>query len=397
MSNWKKLALVSCATATLAGCQSLRQPLTDFATDYNRLIGDARNQMILLNIVRSRHREPTHYSALGTVTGSLSLTGRVEANVSGTIEDEMDLIPVSVTPSVSMTSAPTFTIIPLNSADFSRGILRPVSPSVIGNLLNQGWRTEPLAALFVENIRCGDLVYVNDPEHYGAVSVQFARDPDIRYLTGDQLADISFSMHPPEPPQSRDGGTEGVLIANVGAAEALETLTQSLRDDYQISVDDGPNNKEILFHFTPVESLVPHVALPDLEGCAETTGQHSSGEAVPGGPARHSLREGVQEGFVTLRSVDGVVFYLGETARDLPGGLRLSDGSILFRLRSSRPDSGWSVRVEHRHGIYYVASGEGERESRDRSIQVLSLISQLIALQTSDEALQRAPSTLTVR
>lgn len=119
-TNWKIWAGLIPALLT-AGCVSMRPTMTNFAIDYNRVVADTRNRMILLNIVRAAYREPTYYTAFNQIEGSLN----VQASVSGELADLLGGTSTAFKPTVngSFQNAPTFTIVPLNSDEFAKGML----------------------------------------------------------------------------------------------------------------------------------------------------------------------------------------------------------------------------------------------------------------------------------
>ena len=126
--------------------------MTGFSVDYNRVVADTRNRMILLNIVRAAYREPTYYTTFSQIEGSLSM----QASVSGSIANLAggDATAFSPTVSGSITNAPTFTIVPLNSDEFAKGMLQPIDPETIQLFLSQGWPPEFLAPLLVQKVEC---------------------------------------------------------------------------------------------------------------------------------------------------------------------------------------------------------------------------------------------------
>ncbi len=92
----RSAALIAMLLST-GGCVSMRPTMTSFSVDYNRVVADTRNQMILLNIVRSAYREPTYYTAFSQIEGSLSL----EASVSGEVANLLGGDATAFTPTVS--------------------------------------------------------------------------------------------------------------------------------------------------------------------------------------------------------------------------------------------------------------------------------------------------------
>lgn len=373
----------------ITGCASMRTPMTDFATDYNRVIADTRNEMILLNIVRARQGEPTHYSALSTVQGNVSISGSVGASLSNIIDGDTN---AAASTGISVRSGPSFTVVPLASEEFSGGILRPIAPNVIALFRAQGWSNAILTPLFVERVGCAGpdgepVYYYNDPRRYSGSSAGGSR----RYLTAEQAFNLGF--------ESEDAGEESdepVATIPISQHDALELVLERLGTNYRFDI--GQNEAgEAEYHVYSRTRRVLRLGFGD--------------GAVPDGCQRQAATGKIDQ--YSLRSVEGIIYFLGEALRGRDGEMTSlvepasnverdpacpnSSPDIIFRLSTSSPSNGHAARINHRGQSYYVAMPDLRAcAQRDRSIQIISLISQLIGLQTSSEALERAPSTLTI-
>ena len=349
----RTIALVS--VVTLGGCASLQTPITEFATDYNRVIADTRNEMILLNIVRARFREPTHYSTLSQVSGSIALGASAGANLSGIIDD----IDAGASASLSVRSSPSFQIVPLNTNQFAGGILRPIEPNVVAIFLGQGWNENQLAALLIESVTCNGTEYVNDLRH------EDASGDGSSLLTRNDVFGLGFTSE-----QAREANDEPVATFTPAQASAANAVLTNLGDNYRVTVG---RNAEGEAQFE-VRERVPQ----ELQVTTAANGMCGGANLSPDD--------------YELRSVEGVIYYLGEIVRS-GRGLRDDQNRLIFDVTTGSPGT-HSIHVEHRGQDWYV--GASPEPGGDRSIQVVSLISQLIALQTSSDALERSPSTLTI-
>jgi antitoxin (DNA-binding transcriptional repressor) of toxin-antitoxin stability system len=361
MRKTKRIGLAVAAAAAISGCTSLQTPMTDFATDYNRVIADTRNEMILLNIVRASEGEPTHYSALSSVSGNLSIGASASASLSGIIDD----VDAGAGTSISVRSSPSFQIIPLNTRDFATGILRPVEPNVVALFLSQGWNQNLLAALMVESITCGSSTYNNDLRSDGD------RSGRRQYLSTDQAFGLGFAAED-------GGGSNGpILSLDAEQADSLGMILENLGDDYRVTIRRAEDGTAIFDVFERSEQTL-NITLDDTARPAEC-----NDEALT--PDNYELR-----------SVEGIIYYLGEILRSGDGRLISSNGDVVFALSNSAPARGHSIRVSHNGQTYFVPHTDAAQRPRDRTIQVISLINQLIGLQTASEALERSPGTLTI-
>lgn len=357
----KSIVLALVGALVLPGCTSLQTPMTDFATDYNRVIADTRNEMILLNIIRASEGEPTHYSALSSVSGNLSIGASAGASLGGIIDD----IDASASTSISVRSSPSFQIIPLNTRDFATGILRPVEPNVVALFLSQGWNQNLLAALMVESITCGSNTYNND------LRTDDDRSGRRQYLNAEQAFGLGFAA-------DDGGGANGPILSLAAAqAESLGMILESLGNDYRVTIRRAEDGTAIFDVFERSEQTL-NITLDAAARPAEC-----NDEALT--PDNYELR-----------SVEGIIYYLGEILRSGDGRLISSNGDIVFALSNSAPARGHSIRVSHNGQTYFVPYTDATQRPRDRTIQVISLINQLIGLQTASEALERSPGTLTI-
>ncbi|MGJ8536395.1 MAG: hypothetical protein ACSHW2_04520 [Parasphingopyxis sp.] len=362
MRKLRSAGLAGAAAITVSGCTSLQTPMTDFATDYNRVIADTRNEMILLNIVRASEGEPTHYSALSSVSGNLSIGASAGASLSGIIDD----IDAGGSTGISVRSSPSFQIIPLNTRDFATGILRPVEPNVVALFLSQGWNQNLLAALMVESVTCGSITYNND------LRTDDDRSGRRHYLTAEQAFGLGFTT------DDGGSGTNGpVLSLDAGQAESLGMILDNLGGDYRVTVRRAEDGTAIFDVFERSEQTL-NITLDSGARPAEC-----GDEALT--PDNYELR-----------SVEGIIYYLGEILRSGDGRLISSNGDVVFALSSSAPANGHSIRVSHNGRTYFVPHTSATERPRNRTIQVISLINQLIGLQTASEALERSPGTLTI-
>jgi hypothetical protein len=370
----------------LGGCMSLRPQVTSFATDYNRAIADSRNQMVLLNIARSSVGEPTHYSALSQVEATLTYKTNVGGGIGGVNAGDDDGFG---TLSVETASAPTFTVVPLNTEEFATGVLQPINANAIRLLLTQGWDSRMVSSLLISKIECETVApgepyrrYVSNavPERPGGLFISPFAGVGIGFVERDEEAVANSGR------QSYEVTLEGGRLA--------ELLSSGVDERYQIRplpAEAGANR----YRMTRWPDAIVFSIPAGLIDCPDPAlaDKHADGQKIYANGARVNAR-------AYLRSIEGVIQYLGELIAadtrlgyingDEPGG----DKHILFAV-----ERGWSgpasVRIEHGGTSYAIPARDAG--SYDRSARVIALINQLLALQTSSETLKRAPSTVRVR
>lgn len=374
------------ALALASGCMSMRTPMTDFATDYNRVIADSRNEMILLNILRAQHREPVYFSSVSQIEGALSVGAEASSELGLGYDGDPATEDVSVAPSlaVSAASEPTFTVVPLNTAEFVRGVLTPIRPETIRLLLSQGWRDYLLAPLLIERLTC--------PAARGAQPIEIENDPR-NYSGGPSLqdfADIRIRRQPGEGATYTVEVDDSALAALLVEANASRyEVAQSRRVTRVVGGGEVPRSI-VTMERDGGEEIAFGVPASLAVRC---------GGSAPGETLAEASEEG--SGMVAhVRSIEGIIYYLGELIRaDRPATLRDPDGDERLLFGVSRGHGPAAVGVGYRGERYYIPLIEdGAAPARDdRSLQVISLINQLLALQTSSDDLNRVSSTVRVR
>lgn len=364
----------------------MKTPITNFALDYNRAIADARNQMILLNIVRASNREPMHFTAMSSVEATLSVGAEA-----GTGFEFAKGPAAAYSPSITLSSsyAPTFTVVPLNTNDFATGILRPASSAGIKLFLSQGWRQELLAALLIERIECPDgRRIINDPARLtDFAGLRFATLPPSETASANPRpgaigAEVRF-----EPALS------GRFRLPVDASEAAKLLMTDIGDRYAITQLGYSGERALIDLVRQQEGQLVVVLTDSLRKECRVDAEEEN--AVPADATARASQVRVH-----FRSTESVIYYLGELTRKGVGGTPVPDsitpgGTIkLFDVQNIPGDSD-AVRVTHRGKFYALRLPQDK--SDDRSLTVLGFINQLIALQTSPESLSRSPSTIRAR
>jgi hypothetical protein len=147
------------AALAVSGCAhmlpSLGPGLHDNAVAYDAAISDINDRVLLANIVRARDYVPLNITELSTVTGTLS--EQASLGLSVPFGGNYGSTPRgTVTPSLQVSAAPTFSMAALNTRGFTLNIIQPVSPVYIASKWNTGISKELLLLLFVKDIQFAD-------------------------------------------------------------------------------------------------------------------------------------------------------------------------------------------------------------------------------------------------
>jgi hypothetical protein len=134
---------------------SLGPGLHDNAVAYDAAISDINDRVLLANIVRARDYVPLNITELSTVTGTLS--EQASLGLSVPFGGNYGSTPRgTVTPSIQVAAAPTFSMAALNTRGFTLNIIQPISPVYIASKWNTGISRELLLLLFVKDIQFAD-------------------------------------------------------------------------------------------------------------------------------------------------------------------------------------------------------------------------------------------------
>lgn len=209
MKPVKILALHLLAMFIMSGCSSIRPQITSDAIDFNRAVENTNNQIAFLNIIRSYERHPRHYTAISDIKGNFTVGASSEIGSSVVLGKSRDYAQDAIgalqnitaskagnsaTPKLGLTYStnPNYTVAVLESQEFYSGILKPIDPSTLSLLRQQGWDEELLVHLFVENfdIEIKDKINVirNKEQVEHEVSLVVTIDNDFREQGWRELA-----------------------------------------------------------------------------------------------------------------------------------------------------------------------------------------------------------------
>ncbi len=373
-------------TAAVAlGCVTSRD-ISMRVLDYNVAAENARSEMLLLNVLRARDRRPMVFTGLTSISGSLRASSGIGA--AGSIgRDASDQAGISA--NVSLTDSPSFNVAVLDSQEFTRGIMRPITFELLEYLWDQGFNREVMFYLTVERI---ELECPSDEEN------------ELRLLIND-YDESSFDRFSSFIELASDRGTWEVdphQVEQVGPpvdkteVERLSTLIQIAGRDLRLrEVGDARWQLE-----KPSSGLRLVATVDPCDTGSETQVRLYESK----GDLRRAQQLAPEEpkGRIVLRSPQSVLYFLGELTRP--------DRERDVMIRKRRPD-----QPEFERRLFVIADarecadaiisvGYGGKQQRiprgegachpGRSMQSLSLATQLLSLQQSSKDL---PATGTLR
>jgi hypothetical protein len=370
----------------LAGTgRALSPQLQRVAIDHNQMVAETEDELTLLNIVRASHRFPLHFTAFSEVTGNASVS------VGGSVGAGWESGPDSYSSGVSAgaSTSPGFRLGVLSTEKFQRGIQQPIGSDLVAYYLDAGWRDELIMALLIERV---DFV---PPGQDGAPVLSVVNEPP---SAGD-FANLICSYRLISVPTAASRPLarfdqlfdEGVVadrsrLAGAKRTEIVDFLSLLGRDDLTFQGETiylkGSRNSA---------NLEPLVASRCADG------------------ARFAVPAGNLEARPRFRSALGIIYFLGEYAREAQrSGLRnvyglpfiddsCGNGGSKRPLIDIRSGSGAAyVDADFRGSRYYVPDvddGDCAHHDAARSMQVIALVQQVLNLQKSADDL---PASVTV-
>lgn len=150
-----RLFVFAAIAALLAACSavSLAPAIDSNARSYHQVVEDVTNSILVTNILRARDHAPLHYSDLTTINGSLQgSAGLTAAFPIGPIHPATGSTTLQLG-AIGLQTSPSFTLGTLDTDDFTRGILTPVTPDVIKYFLDEGLDPRIAFLVFFEAVR----------------------------------------------------------------------------------------------------------------------------------------------------------------------------------------------------------------------------------------------------
>ena len=360
---------------------------SDHSVEYNIQAEAIKNQNILNNIIRSAYRKPLQFTDLSTITGQVSVTGTAAFTVpfggprSGFL----------FSPSVTESDTPNFTVAVLNTQEFYKGILGPISPQLISYYISQGFPPNVLFTLLISEIekRNAPPVY-NIPESYDA----FIKELEV-------LIDHGLTVQPIE---------EDIFLGPPLSARDVQRMDIAKLDAQQITIAREGNHYQLKKHNVVYRFCFKPTASDPTDTCKPI--ETLSGERAPDNTVklgRYAVSFGGQEIGIHVRSVEGVIYYLGEWAREevevIAGNTnpppqiadkheRCGKGiktDTLFQLGQGLGQD-LSISTSYQGKDYHIMV---DPKGCDRSSQVLEVVLELLALNNSAKDLP-APSVIPI-
>lgn len=366
------------AASVLAACAVIDNAVDPRTDTINRSTARARNESILLNIVRASRNDPLNFVALNRVGGT--------TQASGTLSSPTFLIgpaPLPVTigrttafndrsANATMSAINTFDISLLETGNFYAALMAPVGLPDLATFTRQGYPRELLFWLFTDTVRITRNGQTREVRNDPFDIKDCGDDPDHCF---PRLIDIA----------SVSGLTVETRVVLGAKGDKSGRATQG-----RLCFDPILAAKAKIDHPEPIALLTTGLNRRPICGKGPWTeaGRGSASNAVQfaSGPARR----GPVEFEITTRSTFGIYRYLG---RILAAGMTEE-----IRLRDSRSYPGEDPRllaVSQDGSCFVSLVYEGQHycvpDRADNTKRIFGLLAQLLALKTTVQDLGITP------
>jgi hypothetical protein len=409
---------------TLGACAAIDSTVAPRYDTVSRSIAQARNESILLNIVRASHDYPLSFSTVSQVIPQMSNTTTIGTPqflvgpnpkcatfTNGIASAACLAVPPSPVRDVIFGNANNltdaiavqtqFTLSTQETKDFYNALLRPVDLYVLNFFIRQGYSRELLFWLFMDSVEVtlanrGTLGFqFNPPYDYGCPQ----QDPRKRcFREWTELATVTGLSVDQYKEKAEAGKTSSLsrfcfdeVLARRGRSAMDQATPGRLRYIMATYVDPGA-----------LQALSPKCGSPwtkqaDAEAAATDT---------------LKFRVGPLQFDIVPRSAYGIYQFLGKLLRQSRGGLQLDENQIPDYVREDelRPELSTVKEDKQLLNVVINQSTECFAETRffDGSYcvpeqgsantkRIFGLLAQLLALQTSAADLAITPTVHTVQ
>jgi hypothetical protein len=389
------------------------------SVDYNLQAENSKNQNLLLNVVRAAYRRPLQFTELMTVTGQASASVTGVFTLPFAANQGADRV-FSFSPGAAVSGGPNFTVAVLNTKEFYQGLLTPIPMQLVALFFYEGFPKSVLLTLaalkFEYGPRDGPTAEVHNDLSSTAKYLEFKVFIESLLDAGLDMEKITDTVVLGPP----------LIDADVRDLENLQTLhAQGVEISRHLITDENPHllaeeleylkrkghtyyyqleTKKTLYRFC-FHPLKANPKLLDQSLAKQITreiGRSGHYQFVPeilcGASEIDRKRKHAIELEISPRSVEGIIYYLGEIVRrqlGLDGGERfeptVKNDNILFKVTRT-PADGASISTTYEGTDYHVSV---DPSGHDRSVQVMEFVTQLFALSNSAKDLP-APSFISV-
>jgi hypothetical protein len=381
-----RLLLLVLLAASLGAC-SLSPFVIQGSIDSNNTVEDVTTTVLVTNILRARDQAPLFFSDISQLRGSLNLSLSAQESFPwGPLYKPMTATGVrrsGQTGPLVMSTNPTYDIAPLNTKQFTQGLLSSVSETVFGDYIN---RVSPRITfqLFVQKI--------DRYERSGETSLDSSNSgyyEKISYWTDKRIHKMKVVI----TSSSHDFGPKVMVKAkDVLDAKTAGLSIKAIMRSGTVQFQDRTTNAILC---VPNDGDTNYIAVGIVSvstiKLSEATTYEQSNKACVGGAEGDIIDPQPVKYLAHLRTVEGMFYYLGAIMNDD------NPEENLFRFHIyDHPISDFRLSVSYRGRQYYIPNWEQGEGSRDYTIGILGVLNDAVNLNRDASELPTTKATQAV-
>ena len=432
-------------SATIAASACTQTHVTQTAVDFNKSMSEFTQKEILLNAVRASKRRPMQFSAI--TGGSGNLSRRIGVNSSFSFVDGVNVpfafTGMNLSPNAQATSTHLAQISNLNSSEFFGKLMEPAPSSLYTFFREAGWSWELRDLMFFSHISFGRRTYAQIISAYEtACRNAVSTDRDLCRVISNDFAQI-------EELWRQANASDDVVRQRICSRKLPYKILRRKKFNKNRPVITFPNRgreecdfKGFRAHLRilrlldmetstgdefvktkPIESKETTIHA-DLDGVGDDiytkkgtkikvkkeitvrkplviTFRHPKAQSV----RLESALSADEDNSLVIRSPQSMIYYLGDliAAQHPPAGKSAFIPKVvtgiaykpanLFHVRKGAIGNAAVTVLDDENERYGIPRPNYGADDEDRSLQVLALINQVIAIQTRREDI---PSTSTI-
>lgn len=447
MASWIRLVGVIFGATALTGCSMVDTHLEERITAVNKGVNAARNEGILLNVIRAGNSEPLSFVAISKISGSQNTDVKLglPTITIGKGQTTAQKQAVFGSNSWENSAQSSFDSAPLESGDFYKAMSSSVDLGTMEALIRQGYSRELVFNALIGSIRVtryksSAFEFRNDPllnngcatpgPTYGDMSMTGFKQALDTYSPGKSLGVCEFrhfefllqaalewglTIEAVDPPKAADTDSSGVTVAvSAGDSSARASAKPAAAAPAAVGgakPSGGGATKTFRFCFDEAladpKAIIPSDndefkpllcgAAPNKDGSVQPSalkiyfGTKSSGEFTFDIRPRSGLGLFRYIAHAATAGAAGPRLYLPDSKLDFTSEERTDTGLPLINILEAQSfdPSSCFVRTYHSARVFCVPSAKSTSTR-----QMFALVAQLLALDTTATAL---PTTLDVR
>jgi len=386
------LFLALAGALALAGCIG-PVALHQAVLGYDETIIRLESEMLLLNIARSHHTLPGHF----TVTSSIAATFdyRANAGFTGSFFEPPGANSYALTLGTSAAENPTLSIIPIQGEEFTTRILTPLDETKLAFLIFQGAPIDMVLRLMADGIEVQERdgtferFILNWPTHPEEYEEFRRRALHLAWLNGERNLFVGTL------------GFEETLRARLPAAPSAGELVQTLEKGYRWRRLGGDGEYEL------TRTVTGRVAITNYDpralGNAERQALNARAAATPRNFVLVDIRPGHPGGDfplfggIKLRSLNAIIAFVAAGIGRTPeydvapdprtGAAGRNPGAALAVEETDGQPAGRPLSVAFAGKAYSVPNTAWDREA-------FRLLSQLFQMTVTDVSQAGVPVTI---